>query len=57
MYENYEPCFIQLQSIGLPTPLYSAVQAKNARLVKLLLEHGADLTVVDTIGRLAQLEI
>lgn len=52
MYEDDEDSFIQRRPFGLGTPLHDAAAVGDLEVVRLLLDHGADVGVRDTCGRL-----
>ncbi|KIX92101.1 uncharacterized protein Z520_12185 [Fonsecaea multimorphosa CBS 102226] len=52
MFEDHLVSFLQFQCLGLGTPLHEAASQKNDALIQLLLRHGADSKIRNTLGEL-----
>ncbi|KAM3423275.1 hypothetical protein BST61_g715 [Cercospora zeina] len=52
MYENHIESFNQRKPFGLGTALHGAARLGDLKVIKILLAHGADVSIQDSCGRL-----
>ena len=56
MFEDDDVSFYHFKCLGLGTPLHEASRRGDDRMVQLLLTHGADPSIADSLGSLPLIE-
>ncbi|OAL32672.1 hypothetical protein AYO20_07830 [Fonsecaea nubica] len=56
MFHDHPVSVCQFECLGLGTPLHEAVRQRNDRLERLLLNHGANSQIRDSLGELPQVK-
>ncbi|KIW77299.1 hypothetical protein Z517_09745 [Fonsecaea pedrosoi CBS 271.37] len=56
MFHDHPVSFYQFECLGLGTPLHEAVRQRNDRLVRLLLNHGENPQIRNSLGGLPQVK-
>lgn len=57
LFQNHEVSYYHFESLGLGTPLHEAAHQNNTRIIRLLLQNGADPGVRDSLGKLPTLDL